>query len=261
MRINAHLYHKADDYRAEPCEIEKIIEVSQSEFALLYKNPLRKFDFIAENKEGLACDENGVNHCLLVLGEGSDDGILICSEGYDYARYSAHIPNARQVVFMEQRYNCLQDLESWLTKTADGVVSDALAYDGEGVFRVLMDDLIEEYNFDTQYANLLAEMLCEHSAVNNAEVIDDEIMISVNRQEKKQETQPEKLPFSHDRTAQLLDNALDWIGTQENGGELYNTLVERLHMSDEEIKAAGFDALSEYFYGPGEGEDIGITME
>jgi hypothetical protein len=111
MRINAHLYHKADDYRAEPCEIEKIIEVSRSEFAELYRAPLKDYGFIKENKEGLTCDENGVSHCLLVLGEGNDDGVLLCSEGYDYARYSTHIPNARQIVAQERRLKCVADLE------------------------------------------------------------------------------------------------------------------------------------------------------
>lgn len=119
MRLNAHLYHKADDYRAEACEIEKIIEISESEFAELYQAPLKSFPFIAENKDWMRHDESGVSHCLLVLGKGSYDGILVCAEDYDYARYSTHIPNARQIIFMEQRYNCVQDLESALMNAAD----------------------------------------------------------------------------------------------------------------------------------------------
>jgi hypothetical protein len=174
MKLNAHLYHKADDYRAEPCEVEKVIEVSESEFAELYRYPLKDYDFIAENKEGLRCDENGVSHCLLVLGEGNDDGILVCAEGYDYARNSAHIPNARQIVAMEQS---------------------------------------------------------------------------------------SPLSFTHERASQLLDKALDWIGTLEAGGELYDTLVEWFGMSDEEISAAGFDTLNEYFEDPDEDEAPGMKLE
>lgn len=41
--------------------------------------------------------KDGVNHCLLVFGENHSDGILVRSEGSNYARYSAHIPNARQL--------------------------------------------------------------------------------------------------------------------------------------------------------------------
>jgi hypothetical protein len=262
MRINAHLYHKADDYRAEPCEIEKIIEISRDEFALLYSEPLREFDFIAENKEGLACDGNGVNHCLLVLGEGGDDGILICAEGYDYARYSTHIPNARQIVAQEQKPECLKKLEQSLNNAADEVVSCATAYDGEGPFRVLISDLTEEHGLDERYIPLFIEVLGERTEAFEFEDINDEIICYRNEPEQKETLPgPSPLPFSQERSNELLDKALDWIGTLEHGGELYNTLVERLHMSDEEISAAGFDMLSEYFENPGEDEDAGITME
>ena len=63
-----------------------------------------------------------------------------------------------------------------------------------------------------------------------------------------------------DRMEQLLDKALDWIGNLDSGGELYNTLVEQLGMSDEEIEAAGFGSLSEYFYDPDEDETPGMIM-
>ena len=33
----------------------------------------------------------------MVFGENHSDGILVRSEGFNYARYSAHIPNARQL--------------------------------------------------------------------------------------------------------------------------------------------------------------------
>ena len=39
---------------------------------------------------------------MLVLGEGVDDGILVDPQGYDYARYTAYIPMARQLFQNEQ---------------------------------------------------------------------------------------------------------------------------------------------------------------
>jgi hypothetical protein len=163
---------------------------------------------------------------------------------------------------MEQRYNCIQDLESALMSAVDEVESQALDYEGDGDFRVLIDELSEKHGFDARYSSLLGEMLEEHSAINKVIVYDDEIIISVDRQEKKQEQtnshpSPSPLTFSPDRASQLLDKALDWIGTMESGGELYNTLVEQLNMSDEEISAAGFDTLSEYFEDPDEDESFG----
>ncbi len=45
--------------------------------------------------------QDGVLHCLLALGEGSNDGVLIEAEGYDYARYAAYIPGMRDIVNAE----------------------------------------------------------------------------------------------------------------------------------------------------------------
>jgi hypothetical protein len=63
--------------------------------------------FIAENTDLMHRDENGVFHCLLVLGEGSSDGVLIEAEGYNYARYSSFMPGARE--FVTERLNQLAD--------------------------------------------------------------------------------------------------------------------------------------------------------
>lgn len=35
----------------------------------------------------LMCEKDGVWHCLLVTGEGMEDGVLVESEGSSYARY------------------------------------------------------------------------------------------------------------------------------------------------------------------------------
>ena len=52
---------------------------------------------IRQNKDAMGHDEKGI-HCLLVLGEGGRDGILVDSEGYDYCRLAAYIPEARTIV-------------------------------------------------------------------------------------------------------------------------------------------------------------------
>ncbi len=213
--LNAHLYHKLDDFRAEPCAVDKIIEIGQSEYALLYEFPLRDYDFISENKAWMRCDENGESHCLLVLGEGIDDGILICSEGYDYARYCTHIPNARQIVFMEQRYNCIQDLESCMTGAVDDVMSRANAHKGDEPYRVLIGDLMEKYQFEDRYIPLLLEMLGEHSGFE-FEMDNDEIVLYTNYQQEKKE-KPRHRPGEDELKVMLAKHVL-W-NHDEAGGE------------------------------------------
>ena len=47
-------------------------------------------------------DVDGVRQCLLVMGESSEDGVLVDSSGYGYARYAAHVPAARLILQNEQ---------------------------------------------------------------------------------------------------------------------------------------------------------------
>ena len=100
-------YHKMPEYKPEQCEVEKIIELPFQEFLSLLHNLLKDRDYISENSYFMKMDKNGIYHCLLALGEDCDDGILIEAEGYNYARKSAFIPNARQIVEAQSQY---QDL-------------------------------------------------------------------------------------------------------------------------------------------------------
>ncbi len=70
--------------------IEYQIQVTEQEFKDLINNPLEDKKFIIENKETMFTDTIGW-HCLLVTCEGYNYGVLIDSEGYDYARYAAII--------------------------------------------------------------------------------------------------------------------------------------------------------------------------
>ena len=76
--------------------IEKVIELTDEEFKELVTNPLDDRLFIHQNKELMYEDKDGFWHCLFVIADGYDYGILIESEGSDYPRYTAYIP---KVVF------------------------------------------------------------------------------------------------------------------------------------------------------------------
>jgi hypothetical protein len=191
MRLNAQLHHKQSEYNTSPCVVEKIIELPKHEFLSICHAPLRHCAFITENADLMHRDANGVYHCLMVLGEDCDDGILIEAEGYDYARKSAFVPGARQIMFMEQRYNCIQDLESCLMDVVDEMTSCANAHtnDGSGEpYRALISDLMEQHQFDEQYIPLMLEMLGEHSGLEY--VMDNgEIVLYTNyRQEEKEKS-------------------------------------------------------------------------
>lgn len=102
MLINAQLRSKQEEIQPVRCDIACIVELSNAEFYDFQFNPLTDHDFIKEHLPDLKTDEFHAIPCMLVLGEGVDDGILVDPQGYDYARYTAYIPMARQLFQNEQ---------------------------------------------------------------------------------------------------------------------------------------------------------------
>lgn len=102
MSINTVFQKKDCEINTEPCVIEKTVELTEKEYNHFYHNLLEDYSFIAENSDCMYQDNNGVRHCILVLGKGITDGILVEAEGYGYARYSAFLPGARLLIEHEQ---------------------------------------------------------------------------------------------------------------------------------------------------------------
>jgi hypothetical protein len=98
ISTNAIFYRKESSFETTPCIIEKVITLSGAEYDIFRDNMLKDCEFISENKECMYVDVNGTTHCLLVLGENRDDGVLIDSQGFDYSRCSSFLPNARLLI-------------------------------------------------------------------------------------------------------------------------------------------------------------------
>ena len=96
MKIKANLLNKPVNFQMDDCQIEKVVELPRDQFSALVITPLTNQPFIAENKRWMFADDSAV-HCLLVLGQGSGDGVLIYSAGYDYPRLAAYLPGMRDI--------------------------------------------------------------------------------------------------------------------------------------------------------------------
>lgn len=83
--------HKDDLIPKNEVKIEKVVTLQINEFRKFEDKLLDNYDFIAENKELMYIDENDVWHAILITAKEVDYGILVESEGYDYARYAAYI--------------------------------------------------------------------------------------------------------------------------------------------------------------------------
>lgn len=147
LKLQAILERKASDYPASDCVIEKIVELPEAEYKYFKSAPLRDMPFIAENTDLMHRDENGVFHCLLVLGEGSSDGVLIEAEGYNYARYSSYMPGARE--FVAARLNNL----------ADQIIKEGTQSTSNGTWSIYFDELQERYHVPVSPNNGVGSML------------------------------------------------------------------------------------------------------
>jgi hypothetical protein len=77
--------------KPESFVIEKQVALEVAEYKAFTESLLSDYDFIADNLNLMRKDRNGIYHCLLVTETGGNGGILIESDGYEYARYAAHL--------------------------------------------------------------------------------------------------------------------------------------------------------------------------
>ena len=97
MKLKANLLYKPGNFQMDDCQIEQVVELTPEEFGRLKYTPLADQPFIAENK-GCMSSRDGVPHCLLALEQDGIDGVLIESDGRNYARRAAYLTGVRDLV-------------------------------------------------------------------------------------------------------------------------------------------------------------------
>ena len=145
MIIQAELRRKQSEYEGEACSVDKVIELPAQRFKQFSRALLADYDFIAENKNAIRHDEDA-RHCLLILDAEGTDGFLIDPQGYNYARYSAFVPNARSLLTPDMGIDrsYLSPAEPWRDESRDEMLRMTLRVDGKpGYTLVLPAD--EEY--------------------------------------------------------------------------------------------------------------------
>jgi hypothetical protein len=108
--LNTSLERKPTDFSVKGCIIEKAISVSHRKFESIAKAPLNDEPLIADNKESMYFDsKNNIYHCLLIYDRDFGDGIVINSEGSNYARYAQYVPLAK-TIYEQYRATHLNEL-------------------------------------------------------------------------------------------------------------------------------------------------------
>ena len=139
MIIQAELKCKQTGCEADPCAVDKVIELPSPRFKQFSRALLADYDFIAENKNAIRHDEDA-RHCLLILDADGTDGFLVDPQGHNYARYSAFVPNARSLLTPDMGIDrsYLSPAEPWRNENRDEMLRMTLRVEGKPDYTLVL---------------------------------------------------------------------------------------------------------------------------
>ena len=206
--MKAIFERKPADFDLRNFEVSKTIRLPADVFEAVLQKPMRDYDFIQDNIEQMHCDSSGVYHCLLLTGEGRNDGLLVESEGYSYCRYASYIPNISALTSP-----ALQQLNELMTAAADYIVTIGTQNTTEGNWIIGFDELAQQTGFEHDFSSMdtLLDMLHEREEVANVELGDSGIDVCYYLDFCPQygghpeEAEPEQLPEAPSPVSRMKD--------------------------------------------------------
>ena len=168
MKIIANLRKNEPQIFAENCIVKDIVELDKSEFKSLNSGLMTYQAFIDQRKD-LMFKDGEIYYCILALEKESEDGILICSDGTQYALYSAYIPYARNAV------------NSHIKQLANYIVSEGTEHTENGVWSNSYEELYLHFNAEIERNNgngqRLLEELNSRPEVKSVSMDDEQINV------------------------------------------------------------------------------------
>ena len=206
--MKAIFERKPSDFDLRSFEVSKTIRLPADVFEAVLQKPMRDYDFIQDNIEQMHCDSSGVYHCLLLTGEGRNDGLLVESEGYSYCRYASYVPNISALTSP-----ALQQLNELMTAAADYIVTIGTQNTTEGNWIIGFDELAQQTGFEHDFSSMdtLLDMLHEREEVANVELGDSGIDVCYYLDFCPQygghpeKAEPEQLPEAPSPVSRLKD--------------------------------------------------------
>lgn len=235
MVIQAELIRKQTGFPIKACQVDKVINLTDREFAEFTLVPLEDYDFIKEfNREGYTKNP-GVSSCILLLGEQEKDGILIDPQGYNYARYTAYIPNARQMVMLG-RYPSLACAAEEMARLAERYVQEAANGQENRQYRIWFDEARENCREDCFHKKLFSAMLSERPEFEWVQEEEDEITVCLLPEYARQENDDTLRRLTQDEVDILSAKHTLWL--HEAGGgqaDFSNCLLDGIDLSHREL--------------------------
>ncbi len=165
--MNGKLIHKASDHNTKRCEVEKWVFLPHSDFERLKENSYQEHEAITVAKELMYEDKNAY-HCIMLLDEHGDDGLLIEADGFDYPRYSMFVPDAKSIY---ERYRTSEpelELHDMIKDTVEKIAE--LAHTGKTDFTSA--DMIDMDEVESLVKNAIVQHLALRDDIKMAENTD-----------------------------------------------------------------------------------------
>jgi len=148
---------KIKEFNTRRCVIDHIQIMDENEYNRFSSNLLNDRDFISNNKDVMHRDPAGHFHVLLVLDKDNGDGILIDSQGYDYPRYVALMPNIKP--YIEQQISLI----------AEQIIKEAIKESSNVNWDITFDEIESFHGLIVKKGNGTDTMLLD--ALNNRKEI------------------------------------------------------------------------------------------
>lgn len=250
--------------------VEKTVTVPARKLEEMLRHPMRRHEAIVENAGVMGVDGEGVYHCLLVTGEGRQDGLLVESEGSGCARYASYVPEATAL-----RYPTLSRLNLELAAAVDAIIDQGTSRTRSGNWTVSFEELEDMTGLCVEgkpfLQETLGDMLCSRPEVADLAIEDGKFDVAYYldfcpncQRETSQEGLPDEisqeemrrygygwegmLPLGRERALALADGGLEVFLLMPDGTESREEItahdglfgVERQAWQDrqEEIKSS-----------------------
>lgn len=241
MNLKAKFHCKDTEIDVKPCTVEKVIELNENDYANFCQNLLKEYDFIKENADCMYQGTDDVRHCLLMLGENHDDGILVDAQGYGYARYTAHLPNAR-IIARQMQYPSLNAFENEMCNLTDKYVQKALHGQLDCQYRIDFDEVRSLCVPSKFNQDLFMHMLQDRDEINNVEYSDDGCTVTIAEPYLRQEDEQSLRMLDSEEIEIMCAKHVLWL--HDAGGkqaDFSNCLIKDMNLSGKNLINAVFD--------------------
>ena len=107
IKRNVQLERKQESIWTEPVSVEHAVILDDERYNQFKDSLLEEYDFIKEINQ--LTENSAEAQVFVVVNESQDEEIIVANEGYDYARYTAHVSDVSE--FQIPHFNLSKNME------------------------------------------------------------------------------------------------------------------------------------------------------